>query len=127
MKLVLLISLTFLFAACGKDHLSSPQSQSSNNLNAQMGILSIPLPGVVGGGPSLRIGSRDVIIGSLSQQASNHLNGLRSGQISVFPVSQSSITKNYNAKYIGTETSAQCPFNPMAQCNVINLEFLEAY
>jgi hypothetical protein len=127
MKFILFISLIFLLGACGKDHLSSPQSQSTNNLNAAMAILQIPLPGVVGGAPSLRIGSREVLLGSLSQQASNHLNELRNGQISVAPVSQSPLSRNYNVRYSGSESNAPCPFNPMAQCNVINLVFLEAY
>ena len=126
MRFILLLSL-FVFASCGKDNLSSTQSQSSNNLGQSTGVLNIAKPGVIPGNPSLTIGSTTVLLGTLSQQASNYFNALRTGQINMMPISQNSTSTSYRVRYTGNQVQDRCPFNPTAQCTVMNLQFLEAY
>jgi hypothetical protein len=126
MRFVFLISL-FIVMSCGKENLNSNQSQSSNNLGQSTGILNIAKPGVIPGNPSLTIGSSSIVLGTLSQQASSYVNALRDNQVYVMPISQDTLTIKYRVRYTGNQVQDKCPFNPMAQCTVMNLQYLEAY
>lgn len=126
MRFILLLSLS-LFASCGKDNLTKTQSQSSNSLGQSTGVLNIARPGVIPGTPSLTVGSTNVLLGTLSPQASDYFNALRNGQINLMPISQNSTSISYRVRYTGNQVQDKCPFNPTAQCTVMNLQYLEGY
>lgn len=127
MKFIFLLFSLFILVSCGNDKLTSNQSQSSSGLSGNTGTLSLPAPGLAGGSITLSYGSSNLMMGTLSQEASSYLNALYSGQINVRPISQDYYSTKYRVHFSGTPTQGRCPFNPTAQCPVINLQTLQAY
>jgi hypothetical protein len=127
MRPLFIFSIFFFITACGNDKMVSNRSQSSNGVAQSSGLLSIPAPGMLGGGPILTYNNTRLHMGTLSNQASGQLSALMNGQTNIAPISRDYTSIIYRVHFSGLPTQGPCSTNPMAQCSVINLESLSAY
>lgn len=127
MKLVILSAL-FVFISCGQQE--QQQNQNSQvSANQITGILSIPKPGLMGGGSMVKYQgqSYQVSINSSNQTSMNYINQIWNNGTTVQPVSQSNSYIDYNASFSGQLINEQCTFNPMAQCQNFRIDSIRIY
>lgn len=123
-----MIFLLLFIAACGKDN-SSNGSSSISALTVDS-TLTVPASGMVGGSTTLLYNGQSYPINyqACPQQVQQYLSALTSNQIPISPISNTYYGRTYRVKVGGVNiVNAQCPFNPTAQCSVVNLSSISAY
>ena len=123
----LLIVLLILNFSCGKTNQTS--GADSNNLSSLMeGTLSIPKPGVVGGGVNLAYANVNYQMSNDSAQVSKtYIDSLYYNQVNVAPISQTSTAKTYRVRFSGSFIQGSCPLNPSANCPLVRFDNLNVY
>ena len=127
MKSTLFIITLLLLVACGKEKPSGLSSSSSPYGAENNGVLSIPAPGMVGGGPTIMYGNSYMQMGQVSPEAGLYIDRLRNRRINIAALSIDAGSTKYRVNFTGTMGSGQCPFNPTAICSIVNLQSLRAY
>lgn len=126
MKVTALLFLIVFSAACGSEK-SNNSGSTVDAYGQKLGILSIPAPGVYGGGPSILYGNSNLQVANSSPAASNYLSMLDSGQVNIIPLRNTSVANQYRVRFVGSIGQGPCPINPMAVCSVVNLDSIQAY
>lgn len=132
-------TFSFLFillslASCGKDSkTNSFESKSTLNGytfdNFKTAVMSVPAPGMVGGGISITINGKDYQIDSPSSsvEVQKVMAAAWDDKLPVSPLSKDRYSTNYRVAYLGSLQEGKCTFNPMATCTNAVLSQLIAY
>lgn len=127
MKIIVLSSLLLLLS-CGQDQTQENQS-GQVSANQITGILSIPKPGVLGGGPMVEFQGKgyQISTSSSNQTSWSYITQISNSGTNVQPVRQTSSYTDYNATFSGQIIKESCTFNPMAQCENFKLDSIRIF
>jgi hypothetical protein len=123
----LFIILVILNFSCGKTNQTF--GTDSNNLsNLMEGTLSIPKPGVIGGGVNLAYANVNYQMSNDSAQVSKtYVDSLYYNQVNIAPITQTNTSKTYRVRFSGNFLQGSCPLNPSSNCPLVRFETLSAY
>jgi hypothetical protein len=129
MKHIILVFLLSLLAACGKDTITIKSNLKSTSLSAltSEGVIIIPSDSIMGGSPTIEFKDSTFYVNSLSTAVSAYLASLKNRQSGIAPVLDSTSKVIYKIKFNGTASNGTCPFNPAAQCMLMNVSSILAY
>jgi hypothetical protein len=131
MKILSLLILLLTFVSCGKDTKTNSTSNtlSVNGIQLNTATISVPAPGMVGGGISIEINGKSYQIDSSksSSDVQLYLQALYNGRTGVTPTSTDHYSTKYKGAYAGSLQQGACTFNPMATCTNAVLTQLMAY